>query len=126
MVTEVIMLATLLGRPTFLIDAVWKAGGLDAVALVECESHFNPRALRHEPRGYTSWGLYQIDNEFHPQWRNDILMHIVEGQSFLNSCKKQTRELRYVVALYNGSLTWGKIVERKRDSFALYLWRHLR
>src|SRR5271157_766489 len=87
---EALMLAALLGRDPHSVDAVWQAGGLDAVAVVECESHFNERALRREPRGHTSWGLFQIDDEFHPQYRDDLLLHIVEGVRFLNECKEKT------------------------------------
>ena len=73
------MIAALLHRPPGLVDAVWRSGGLEAVAVVEMESQFNPRAWRREPRGHTSWGLWQIDDEWHPQHRDDLLLHIVEG-----------------------------------------------
>ncbi len=121
-----LMLALVLGRPPGLVGTIYSVSGLDGVALVECESHFNPRALRREPRGHTSWGLWQLDDEYHPQHRGDLLLHVVEGAAFLESCKSRRETLAGAVELYNGSYRWGLQVQRKRDSLTLYLWRRLR
>ena len=142
--TAVLLAAYLHVANVHLVQAVLDAGGLDAVALVWCESRFNEHAVRREPRGHTSWGLYQLDDEFHPQWRHDLLRHIAEGQLFLDECKLRAetadgRNARahwyrmtasrpsffaYAVALYNGSLAWGFVVERERDELARWLWNH--
>jgi hypothetical protein len=53
-------------------------------------------------------------------------MHIADGAAFLAECKERAGRLRYAVEMYNGSPAWGRHVERKRDSLALYVWRHLR
>jgi hypothetical protein len=125
-----LLLALLLHRPPALVASVYEAAGLDGVAVVECESQFNPRALRREPRGHTSWGLFQLDDEWHAQHRGDLLLHIVTGAAFLAQCKRGVT-FAQAVSLYNsgsvdGNLTWGRYVERRRDSLALYLWRRMR
>ncbi len=119
-------LAALLNAPYGMVATVYEIAGLDGVALVWCESRFNPHALRHEPRDHTSWGLWQLDDEFHPQHRDDLLLHCVEGAAFLAECKAGTGSLSAAVARYNGSLAWGREVERKRDALAMALWRVLR
>ena len=117
----------LTGPKAELVEKVWLAGGVDAVALVWMESNFNPRAWRREPRGHTSFGLFQIDDEYHPQWRGDLMRHIAEGQLFLDECKARTPNLRWAVARYNGSLAWGIRVEAERDELVRWLsWRALR
>jgi hypothetical protein len=125
--TAILLLAIALHRPLPLVKAVYDCGGLDAVALVECESCFHPQAIRHEPRGHTSWGLFQLDDEWHPQHREDLTAHIYAGVLFLTECKMASKdEMVGAVERYNGSREWGRIVTAKRDSLALFLWRHAR
>ncbi len=126
MIAEALMLAALLHRSTGLVSTIYVMGGLDAVAVVECESQFNEKCWRREPRGHTSWGLFQIDDEFHPQHRNDLLLHIVEGVTFLAWCKTKGKDFRTAIYWYNGSWIWARYVERRRDSWMMYLWRRLR
>jgi hypothetical protein len=45
------LIALLLGRPAGLVSTVYAMGGLDAVAVCEYESQFNPRAWRREREG---------------------------------------------------------------------------
>jgi hypothetical protein len=129
MIEIALLLSLLLHRPLPLVEHVFAMGGIDAVAVVECESEFNPRALRREPAGI-SRGLFQLYDRYHPQYRIDILLHVVEGVWFLNECK-EGRTFAAAVSVYNSgspvkSLAWGKYVERRRDSWALYIWRHVR
>ena len=132
MALQVILLATYLHRPPALVDLVWQAGGLDAVALVEAESHFNPHALRIEPRGHSSWGLFQLDNEWHLQWRGDIAKHVQDGAAFLDACELASGgDFAAAVSIYNsgtrnGNLAWGFYVKAKRDDMAHFLWLMLR
>ena len=124
---EIVLLAAVLNRQPLLVKAVYDCGGLDAVALVECESDFDPRAKRKEPRGHTSWGLFQLDDEWHKQHRDNLSLHIWEGVWFLTQCKIASKDnLAGAVQLYNGSRVWGRVVEKKRNSLAMYLWRHER
>lgn len=133
MMDPAILLAVYLHRPVPLVDAVFHAGGLDAVAVVEMESNFVPWAERREPRGHSSYGLWQLDDEWHPQYRNDLSAHIAYGTRFLEKCK-QGRTLAQAAAVYNGggrpgaySKAWGARVERKRDELARWLrWREIR
>jgi hypothetical protein len=129
---EAIVLGLLLHRSPLLIEEVYRSAGLDGVAVVWCESTFVTNAVRIEPRGHNSYGLFQLNNEWHPQYRDNISLHIATGSAFLASCKLG-REFSDAVAVYNGglkpkaySIRWGKKVEAKRNNFALYLWRHLR
>jgi hypothetical protein len=132
MIEAAMLLAFVLHRDPALVYAVYEAGGLDAVAVVECESQFCISAWRREPDGATSYGLFQLDSKYHKQYRDDPMMHIVTGVSFLAECK-QERTFAQSVAVYNGgarpgrySVDWGRKVERKRNSLALFLWRRLR
>jgi hypothetical protein len=110
-----LLLAMFLHRPPALVAMVYNAGGIDAVAVVECESEFNPKALRREPRGHTSWGLFQLDNEYHPQHRADLAAHIAEGVAFLQWCKKNSGgDFAAAVTLYNGSPEWGRVVAKRK------------
>lgn len=123
----VLWLALYIHHPQTLVEKVWAAGGIDAVALVECESQFNPKALRREPRHHTSWGLFQLDDEFHPQYRGNLGKHIAIGAAFLAECKARTMTLARAVERYNGAYSWGLTVERKRDELGRWLaWRAVR
>lgn len=102
--------------------------------MVWCESSFRENAFRYEPKGGTSWGLFQLWDKEHDQHRDNLIMHIITGVTFLNDCKARAAGVFWVaVAFYNGgwdpprsSLDWGDRVEKTRDNLALYVWRHLR
>ena len=119
-----LLLALALGRPVGLVSTVYDVAGIDGVALVEYESRFNERAVRREPRGFTSFGLFQLDSEWHPQWRDDLLLHIVEGASFWEACKaKAGGNIAVAFSWYNSgspskSIKKGLEVARLRDRLA--------
>ena len=122
-----LMLALLLHRPPGLVSTVLEMGGIDAVAVVECESQFNPSAWRREPEG-TSWGLFQLYDKFHPQYRDDLLLHIATGVEFLEKCKLDAGgNFTRAISLYNsgwlfGNVKWADHVKRVRDNLAWYYW----
>ena len=60
----VLWLALYIHHPQTLVEKVWAAGGIDAVALVECESQFNPKALRREPRHQRAGGFFKLMTSF--------------------------------------------------------------
>ena len=129
---EAILLAAYLHRPPALVEAVFRAGGIDAVAVVEMESNFVPTAYRQEPRGHTSYGLFQIDSEWHPQYRHDLTKHIAEGVRIYRECRGATMAEK--VSHFNGgtypgeySKAWGRKVMAKRDELRRWLrWRPVR
>ena len=126
-----LLLAALLGAPPDLVTAVYDIAGLDGVAVVWCESRFNPKAQRREPGG-TSWGLWQLYDKYHNQYRNDLWQHLVTGAAFLIECKdKAGRDFVRAVSIYNSgsatrSLRWGERVKRERDRLEWWLWRRMR
>ena len=128
---EAILLATLLNVSPVLVEKVYRAAGLDGVAVVWCESSFNPKACRREPNG-TSWGLWQLYDLWHEQYRTDQEKHIESGAVFLQLCKDKAKgDFVKAVSIYNsGSPTrsrpWGSRVVGLRDSLAHYLWLRLR
>lgn len=127
------MLALYLHRPVDLVSKVYAEGGTEAVALVESESQFNPQAVRREPRGHSSYGLFQLDGEWHEQHRHNLNAHIRYGAALLAWLEKG-RTFAEAVAIYNGgpgygafSRAWGRRVAAKRDELAYLLrWRELR
>lgn len=131
--TAVLLLAVLLCRDPALVQMVYLEAGVDGVAVVEMESRFNPRAIRREGHGYTSWGLWQLDNQWHPQYRDDLAAHNREGARYLEECKEAANgDFALAVAFYNGgnhpgaySRAWGKRVEAKRDALLSWLYLHL-
>jgi hypothetical protein len=84
-VNVALLLAVLLHRPFGLVLTIYDVAGIDGVAVVEYESQFNDHACRVEPEG-TSWGLFQLYSKYHKQYRDDLLLHIVEGASFWAEC----------------------------------------
>ena len=128
----VAVLAMYLHQPAPLVDLVYAAGGIDAVAVVQCESHFHPQAMRLEPRGHSSWGLFQLDNEWHLQWRYDLGRHIKDGAAVLAECETKTHgDFAAAISIYNSgsqikALAWGRHVARVRDDLAHWLWMALR
>lgn len=155
MIDPALLLALYLHRPVDLVSRVYAAGGVDAVAVVEMESHFNPLTERREPQG-SSWGLFQLYDRYHAQHRGNLAAHIRAGVAFLEKCKQAwdsvagrandrgvsipftpaspALSFAAAVAHYNGgthpgaySLAWGKRVEKKRDELVRWLaWREIR
>lgn len=133
-----VWLAIYLHAPQGLVATVYDFAGLDGVAVVFMESRFVETARRREPQG-ESWGLFQLYDKFHPQYRDDLLLHIVTGVAFLNECKDIAPPwyqdvpgfFARAVAHYNGgthpgaySWAWGRKVEAKRDELQRWLsWR---
>ena len=114
MTLAVALLAAYLHRPAPLVELVFEAGGLDAVAVVQAESRFFPQASRYERDRYgriigTSWGLFQLFDRYHPQWRYDLGKHIAEGAAFLAKCKRDEAfyEAHYVAG-YGAWATWSE------------------
>ena len=128
MIPPALVLSAYLHRPFDYVNRVWQAGGLSAVTVVWCESQFTPTALRREPRNHTSWGLFQIDDEWHPQYRRDLAAHIREGSAFLAQCLEEGQSLGRSVGIYNsgsvgGNPRWSAYVVRWRDRLAQVLDR---
>jgi hypothetical protein len=145
------LIAMLLGRPAGLVSTVYAMGGLDAVAVVYYESRFNERAWRREREG-SSFGLFQLYDKYHEQYRDDLLLHIVTGVAFLAECKKmaltcrgfrdtaqnkgisgcnQRHSLAVAYSVWNSgsprrSIAKGREVEALRDGMAKWLWLRLR
>lgn len=125
-------IALLLRVPYGPVEVAYAMAGLDGVAVITCESQWNQMAFRHEPRGHTSWGLWQIDNEYHEQYRGDLLLHLVAGAVIWRDClEKACGNFTLAVRLYNsgsrlGGLAWSDVVRSKRDTLAIYLWRKMR
>lgn len=55
------------------------------IALVTGESSWNPRAV-HYNRGSNDYGLFQLNNLWHNQYRSDINRHIEEGIKHYKWC----------------------------------------
>jgi hypothetical protein len=144
------MLAIYLNAPIGLVSTVFDMGGIDAVCVVYYESRFNERAWRREREG-SSWGLFQLYDKYHEQYRDDLLLHIVTGVAFLEECKNgaafpgvsitgpEQRNIRSqprlslarAYSIYNSgsprrSIAKGREVEALRDGMAMYLWRRMR
>jgi hypothetical protein len=145
------MLAIYLNAPIGLVSTVFDMGGIDAVCVVYYESRFNERAWRREREG-SSWGLFQLYDKYHEQYRDDLLLHIVTGVAFLEECKttaltcrgprdtaqnkgisgcNQRHSLAVAYSVWNSgsprrSIAKGREVERLRDGMAKWLWLRLR
>jgi hypothetical protein len=123
MLDVALILALALGRPAGLVENVYAMGGIDAVAVVEYESQFNDRACRREYEG-TSWGLFQLWNKCHEQYRHDLLLHMVAGVAFLAECKvKGNGNIAVAYSIYNSgsprrSIGKGREVQCLRDRLA--------
>ena len=127
-----LLLASFLHAPAGLIATVYDMGGIDAVAVVTFESQWNVRAWRVEVRGHTSFGLFQLDDEWHPQYRDDVLLHIATGVEFLGECKSVSGgSLARAFSIYNSGTSWrsiakGREVEKLRAAMEWWLFIHLR
>jgi hypothetical protein len=149
-VEAALLIAMLLGRPAGLVSTVYAMGGLDAVAVVYYESRFNERAWRREREG-SSFGLFQLYDKYHEQYRDDLLLHIVTGVAFLEECKNgaafpgvsitglEQRNIRSqprlslarAYSIYNSgsprrSIAKGREVEKLRAAMEWWIWMHLR
>jgi hypothetical protein len=177
-----LLIALLLHRPPGLVAIVYDVAGLSGVCVVEYESNFCVTAWRREAEG-TSWGLWQLYSKCHPQYRDDLLLHLAYGAEFWKACLekscrvsvqggrtgRQTDTVRVAggavrfgalplgaygssnagrgsrvpaegssapsiavgYSIWNSgsptrSIEKGKAVQRKYDSYAMYIYRHLR
>ena len=131
MIEAAFLLSLFLHRDLALVRAVYEIGGIDAVAVVEMESRFNPTACRREPDG-SSFGLWQLYDKYHDQHRNNLYQHIITGAAFLEECKVRAGgDFVRAVSLYNsGSMTknrkWGERVKRERNRLEWWLLRRMR
>lgn len=137
MMAEAILLAALLHRPALLVDAVYQMAGIDGVAVVEMESQFHERAFRVERDADgvaigTSYGLFKLFDKYHPQYRDDLLLHLAYGAGFWRECKARAGgDIARAYSIWNSgnsktSIVKGIKVERKARSLEKYLWMKLR
>jgi hypothetical protein len=155
MAEAALLIAMLLHRPPGLVATVYDMAGLSGVVVCEYESQFNERAWRREERGGTSWGLWQLWSVCHPQYRDELLMHIVYGAEFWRKCLEKANGAVYprpvslsvgtlrsgtvnaapsiavAYSIWNSGSPWrsiekGREVQRRYNSLAMFLWRHLR
>ncbi len=112
-----ILIARILARPPDLVLLVWQKAEYSvdpvvACSLVEVESWYNPRALKIErdSRGRvigTSWGLWQICDRWHPQFRDNLPLHCWYGAGYLAWCIHVERgDVRRGLARYNGMVSF--------------------
>jgi hypothetical protein len=149
-----LFIALLLGRPPGLVATVYEMAGLSGVVVCDYESQFNEKAWRREAEG-TSWGLWQLYSKCHPQYRDDLLLHLAYGADFWNKCiarsgvcRKDEGDHRLpttfgannppprfsiarAYSIYNSgsptrSIEKGRAVQRRYESLAMYLWRRMR
>jgi hypothetical protein len=127
-----LLIALLLHRPPGLVSTVYEMAGLSGVCVVEYESQFNDHAFRREELGGTSYGLWQLYDRCHEQYRSDILLHIVAGVFFWSKCmEKGNGSIARAYSIYNSgsptrSIEKGRAVARRYESWELYLWRRMR
>ena len=133
MLNIVLLMATFLHHPVWLVEKAYNVGGINLVTNVEMESNFRPNVVRNEGRGWNSFGLCQLNNHYHPQYRNNLRKHLEEGNKFLLDCMKVAKNnFAVAIAHYNGgthppkvSYDWGKKVEKKRTQILHYIeWRN--
>jgi hypothetical protein len=124
--TVALILAIYLQAPVGLVSTIYDVAGIDGVAVVYYESQFNERACRRELRGHTSWGLWQLDDEWHEQYRDDLLLHIVRGTvKWKEDMCAASGNISVAYSIYNSgsprkSIDKGKRVRALRDRLA---WR---
>jgi hypothetical protein len=85
-----LLIALLLHRPFGLVSTVYDMAGLSGVCVVEFESNFSVTACKREEKGGTSWGLWQLWSVCHPQYRDELLAHIVYGAEFWKACLEKS------------------------------------
>lgn len=129
MLDAALLLAAFLQVPPVLVSQVYEVSGIEGVAVVWCESGFNPSAARREPEG-TSWGLWQLYDKYHPQHRDNLDLHIIEGALFLEWClTTEHGDFVRAVSRWNSgsptkSETWGRRVLRKRNELIFWVAVH--
>ncbi len=112
-----LLVARILCRPADLVWLVYQKAEYSvdpvvACATVEFESWFNPHAFRLErdKRGKvigTSWGLWQICDRWHPQFRENLGLHCWYGAAYLAWCIHVERgDVRRGLRRYNGPAGW--------------------
>jgi hypothetical protein len=126
-----LLIALLLHRPPGLVATVYEMAGLSGVVVCEYESQFCVTAWKREAMGGTSWGVWQLWSECHPQYRDDLLLHLVYGAEFWKVCLEKGGTVARGYSLYNSGSPWrsidkGRAVARRYESLAMYLWRRLR
>ena len=155
MTEAALIIALLLNRPVGLVKTVYDMAGLSGVCVVEYESQFNEHAWCKEARGGTSYGLFQLYDKYHPQYRDDLLLHLVYGAEFWKACLEKANggagrmvvnrplqgpcfkpmtsapSIAVAYSYFNSgnsrtSIIKGKAVEAKYNSLAMYLWRRTR
>ena len=131
MAEAALLIAMLLGRPPGLVSTVYDMAGLSGVVVCEYESQFNERAWCRESAGGTSFGIWQLYDKFHPQYRDDLLLHLVYGAEFWKACVAKGGTIARGYSLYNSGNPWrsiekGRAVESKYKSLSMYLWRRMR
>lgn len=130
MTSVVVLLAAFLHQPVRPVALVYAIGRVEYVALVSCE---NPRwqtdLVVRERRGHTSYGLAMIDDEWHEQYRGDLLRHLYAGWDIYQGTHGTT--FAHKVAHYNGgtypgaySWRWGRRVDARRRELLRWLWAH--
>lgn len=126
-------MAAFLHHSPVLIQKVYDVGGVDLVANVEMESNFKPWVVRNEGHGWNSFGLCQLNNHYHPQYRNDLKKHLEEGNKILLDCLRKAKgNFALAIAHYNGgthppaySIRWGLKVKEKLRQICYYIvWRN--
>jgi hypothetical protein len=130
MTEAAILIALLLHRPIGLVGTVYEMGGLSAVVVVEYESEFCITSYRKEKDGF-SYGLFQLYDKCHEQYRDDLLLHIVYGVRFWRECMAKGKTIARAYSYFNSgnartSIEKGREVQRKYDSLAKYIWRRMR
>ena len=135
MLSVVVLMATFLHHPVWLVQKAYDVGGINLVTNFEMESTFNPNAERDEGHGWNSYGLGQINNHYHKQYRNNLQKHIEEANNILLYWMKIAKNnFPIAIAHYNGgtyppeySFKWGrKVAEKKRQILYYIAWRQMR
>jgi hypothetical protein len=135
MLSVILLMATFLHHPASLVQKVYDVGGINLVTNVEMESNFKPTVVRNEGHGWNSYGLGQICNHYHSQYRNNLQKHIEESNRILlDGMRVAKGNFAVAVAHYNGgthptaySFRWGKKVEKKKMQILYYIaWRNMR
>ena len=136
MMAEALLLAAFLHVPLHPLAFVYSEGGLDAVAVVSFENwtwKLDAVRIERDSQGYvigTSYGLGQLFDRYHKQWRDDPLMHIVTMLEFLRKCAAGSIDLAHTYSWYNSwtpdkSLEKGKRVQKIRDRLHRWLVAHM-
>jgi hypothetical protein len=112
MLLTAITLSLCLNRPLPLIQAVINeslkqgASPLEMVCLVEKESRFNPKA-RSTTRDK---GLFQLNEDYHPNAPSALKKHIAYGISYYLRCTRSgQQDLCSAYAEYNGGRNWKTV-----------------